>query len=130
MSYWSEEEIEKLCRFYPNTTKDEIGKMFPNRTALSIYKKAYKLCLRRKEKFAYKTDCEARAKIPYKRDKEKTSQGYILVYSPENHRANNKGRVLEHILVWETFYNREVPNGYVVHHINGIKVITELKTSV
>ena len=46
--------------------------------------------------------------------------GYVLVYMPEHPRAT-KGRVFEHIVVWEAANNMHVPDGYVVHHINEIK---------
>jgi hypothetical protein len=51
-----------------------------------------------------------------------TSSGYIRVYRPEHHKAAPKGGyVLEHILVWEEAHNKRLPDGWVVHHINGIK---------
>jgi|GEM_PF-1629221 len=47
--------------------------------------------------------------------------GYIRVYKPEYYRATSRGYVLEHILVWETYHNRRLPAGYLIHHLNGIK---------
>lgn len=54
------------------------------------------------------------------KEKIQNRDGYILVYMPEHPRAT-RNRVLEHIVVWETANNMRVPDGYVVHHINGIK---------
>lgn len=45
--------------------------------------------------------------------------GYIKVYSPNHPRVDAKGYVLEHILVWMESY--PLPEGWDVHHINGIK---------
>ena len=47
--------------------------------------------------------------------------GYICILQPNHHRANKIGYVREHILVWEKAHNRLLPNGWVVHHLNGIK---------
>lgn len=48
-------------------------------------------------------------------------QGYVLVFMPGHSRANRGNRVFEHIVVWETAHNISIPDGYVIHHINGIK---------
>lgn len=58
--------------------------------------------------------------------------GYVLIYHPEPHprriehtRKNPKWRityyVAEHILNWEKANGRYLPEGYTVHHLNGIK---------
>lgn len=47
-------------------------------------------------------------------------KGYIRILCPEHHRAV-KGYVLEHIVVWEQAHGEELPDGWVVHHLNGIK---------
>ncbi len=49
-----------------------------------------------------------------------TPFGYIKVYKPE-HPRSIRGHVFEHILVWEESHGRPLPQGWVVHHINGIK---------
>lgn len=50
----------------------------------------------------------------------RNKDGYVLIYMPEHPRAV-KNRVFEHIVVWEKEHNMTIPDGYVVHHINGIK---------
>lgn len=50
------------------------------------------------------------------------SEGYVRVHRPEHPRAEKNGYVREHILVWEQYHQRKVPKGYVIHHLNGIKV--------
>ena len=54
------------------------------------------------------------------KEKIQNKEGYILLYMPEHPRAH-KNRVFEHIVIWETANNIRVPNGCVIHHINGIK---------
>lgn len=47
--------------------------------------------------------------------------GYIQIYSPGHPRADERGRIFEHIIVWETVYNRKLQKGFIIHHLNGIK---------
>ena len=46
---------------------------------------------------------------------------YNAVLKPNHPRANKDGYVQEHILVWEKHYKKELPKGWVIHHLNGIK---------
>jgi len=48
-------------------------------------------------------------------------EGYVLIYKPDHHRANRHRYVWEHILVWEETSGRLLPDGWIVHHINGCK---------
>lgn len=48
-----------------------------------------------------------------------TKGGYILLYAPEHPRASQK-YVYEHILVWEQHHKRLLPDGWLVHHLNGV----------
>lgn len=50
-----------------------------------------------------------------------TSKGYVIKLFKKHHRANNKGYVLEHILVYEQYYKCCVLKWGVIHHINKIK---------
>ena len=47
--------------------------------------------------------------------------GYTTVYMPEHPRADRRGRVLEHIVVFEKAAGLMVPAGCCVHHLNGDK---------
>lgn len=47
--------------------------------------------------------------------------GYIKILLPNHPRADSKGYVFEHIVVWERFNGKPLPEGFIVHHINGIK---------
>lgn len=54
------------------------------------------------------------------KEKTQNKEGYVLLYMPEHPRAN-RNRVFEHIVVWECANNTPIPDGCVIHHINGIK---------
>ena len=51
--------------------------------------------------------------------------GYVEVYHPKPHPrrfiVNNTYYVREHVLVWEKANGCYLPEGYVIHHLNGIK---------
>ena len=35
--------------------------------------------------------------------------------------AEGGGYIAEHLIAWEKYHNEELPQGYVIHHLNGIK---------
>jgi len=43
--------------------------------------------------------------------------GYAMLIDP----SGSGIRTLEHRLVWEQTHKREIPKGWIVHHLNGIK---------
>ena len=47
--------------------------------------------------------------------------GYYRIYKPEHHRADKRGYVSEHIVVWEEANGRKLRDDEVVHHLNGVK---------
>jgi hypothetical protein len=49
--------------------------------------------------------------------------GYIMLYMPDHPRASvgNGTYVFEHIVIWERTHNQPLPDGWVVHHLNGVK---------
>lgn len=53
--------------------------------------------------------------------KTRTNRGYLQVYKPGHYRSGPNGYVFEHIYVWEEVHNKRLPEGWVVHHLNGIK---------
>ena len=58
----------------------------------------------------------------YKGGRWKSSRdGYIFLLRREHLKANSLGYIGEHIIVWEEANNTPIPEGYVVHHINGVK---------
>lgn len=50
-----------------------------------------------------------------------TTQGYILIYSPEHPNKNPNGYVREHRLVMESMIGRYLESNEEVHHKNGIR---------
>ncbi len=51
----------------------------------------------------------------------KINKGYVEIYMPDHHLANTKGYVREHCYVWEEHNQMQIPDGWHVHHLNGIK---------
>jgi hypothetical protein len=47
--------------------------------------------------------------------------GYVRLYLPSHHRADNHGRVYEHIVVAEEHFNIVIDRSKHVHHKNGVK---------
>lgn len=55
------------------------------------------------------------------RDGRVLSNDYVFMLQPSHPRASKWGYVREHILVWEHIHQRLLPQGWAVHHLNGIK---------
>ena len=119
MNLWSEKETDLLKKLYNKVTNEELQMLFPNKTFLSIYKKAYSLGLRKDKSISWLNRSISRRGI--KKEITFTSKGYKKIYLPEHHRADKRGRVFEHIVVWELANDQKLPDGCCVHHINGIK---------
>ncbi len=49
------------------------------------------------------------------------SDGYWMIYCPDNPRAYKNGYLFKHTYIWEQSNQKPLPKGWVVHHINGIK---------
>lgn len=47
------------------------------------------------------------------------SEGYIMLYAPHHHRANQSGYAAEHVLVAETATGFPLRREHEVHHVNG-----------
>ena len=57
----------------------------------------------------------------WKGGRRKRVHGYIQLKNPSHPRASKDGGyVFEHILVWERVHDKPLPEGWVVHHLNGI----------
>lgn len=77
-------------------------------------------------KIAYAIGCKQRPKMmgpdnPAWKGGRAYSDGYILVKCRGHHLANKQGYVMEHILVWEETHRMPLPQGWVIHHLNGIR---------
>ena len=118
MRKWTNDELILLKENFSKMSNSDIVKIFSNRSLVSIYKKAWKMGLKRNEEIMFQHRSQGRVWIHKSR---KNKKGYVLIYNPKHHRADSNGRVFEHIVVWENYYKKEIPDGYVIHHINGIK---------
>lgn len=55
----------------------------------------------------------------WKGGRHETVRGYVRVYAPDHPRSSKEGYVFEHILVVEEAMGKPLPDGAVVHHVNG-----------
>lgn len=121
---WSKEDVNVLKMKYSTSTNDELFAMFPNRSALGIYKKAYSLNLHKTEETTFKNRslCRQGEKgSNWHGGKSITTKGYILVKCPDHPRADKKGYVMEHIIVFERETGVSVPPNCDIHHLDGNK---------
>lgn len=98
--------------------------MFSNRTFLSIYKKAWKLNLKRYDEIEFINRSVARSgekSGSWKGGKKLNKGGYFLLLNKNHPRSDRNGYVLEHICVFEKETGITVPLDCCVHHINGDK---------
>jgi hypothetical protein len=123
-NYWTPKDIELLKEKYNEVSNDELLKLFPDRSPQGIYKKAYKLGIRKSPEMTHINRGNARRgeKCPsWKGGKRITAKGYITIKRPEHHRADRRGYVMEHIVVFEEATGIKVPPNCAVHHIDGNK---------
>jgi hypothetical protein len=121
---WTEEETKILIDNYAISTNEDMRLLLPNKTDLAIYKKAYKIGLKRTKEIEFLNRSSAKKGEKcnfWKGGVCKTSQGYIAVKMPSHHRADKHGYVLEHILIFEKETGIKVPKSCCVHHLNGNK---------
>ena len=123
-SKWTADEVSILITNYNKVSNTTLQQMIPDKTALAIYKKAYKLGLRKDPVIEFLNRSEARKgekASNWRGGVRKTKKGYRLVLCPGHHRADKKGYVMEHIFVWEKECGIPLPDNCCVHHLNGIK---------
>ena len=53
--------------------------------------------------------------------KRHNTKGYVEVKRSDHPRANPRGWVAEHLLVWEEINKQSLPEGWHIHHLNGIR---------
>ena len=124
MKTWTAEEVEVLFSFYNTATNSQLALALPNKTPLAIYKKAYKLGLRKTAEAEYRNRSEARSgekSSKWKGGVTTTRNGYRRRLNRNHPRADKQGYVMEHILVWEEATGIPVPINCCIHHLNGIK---------
>lgn len=124
MKKWTEEELELLKREYATSTNEKLCELFPDRTPLSVYKKAKKLGFYKTKEieFINRSNANKGEKCAnWKGGIRKTSKGYLEVLKPNHPRADSNGYVMQHIVVFEEATGVSVPENCVIHHINGNK---------
>ncbi len=124
MKTWTDEESQRLKDNYNKLTNSELQKLFPNKTPQAIYKKAYKMGMRKTSDIEWKNRSEVRSGDKGSRwngGVRVTHHGYRQVLCKGHPRADKAGYVMEHILVWERESGASVPVGCCVHHLNGDK---------
>lgn len=124
MKTWTDNEISTLVTYYNSIGNEELVNLFPGKTITAICKKARKLGLRKSKEIEYLNRSNARKgdkSSNWKGGISKSSKGYRLILKPDHHRADSKGYVLEHILIFEEKTGLQVPDNCCIHHLNGDK---------
>ena len=99
-------------------------KLFPNKSELAVYKKAYSLGIRKDKEIEFINRSNARKRensSNWKGGIKKTPKGYRQLLMPEHKRADASGYVMEHIVIYESETGIEIPPNCCIHHLNGIK---------
>ena len=121
---WSGEETELLIEKYNSVSNEELLKLFPDRTYISLYKKARKLGIYKNKNIEFMNRSLANRGEKsgnWNGGKRKTSKGYIQILCPDHPRADSSGYVMEHIVIFERETGIEIPQNCCIHHLNGNK---------
>jgi hypothetical protein len=124
MQRWSETDKSYLKSNYNLMTDIQLMEHFNNRSWLSIYKEATGMGLRRNKaiEFLNRSASKKGEKSPnWHGGKTTNRKGYILRLMRGHPRADKKGYVMEHILVWEEATGISVKKDCCIHHLNGKK---------
>lgn len=119
MKTWTTEEIDVLIQNYNVVSNETLATLIPNKTKQGIYKKAYKLGLRKSKEIEFLNRSLSRKRergSNWNGGVRVTKRGYRQVLSPEHSRADSSGYVMDHILVWERETGFPVPDGCCIHH--------------
>lgn len=124
MKTWTAEETAILVENYNKVSNTELLALIPAKSAQGIYKKAYKMGLRKTQEITFKNRSEAtrgEKSANWKGGKRMTSRGYRQLFMPDHPRADSSGYVMEHIIVWEKATGTQLPQNCCIHHLNGNK---------
>lgn len=108
---------------YPTSTMEEMAELLPGRTRCAINIKAHKLGISKtpetttRIKQAAMLDENGHGR--FWQGGTYLSNGYRFVQCPGHPRADASGYVQEHILIMESIIGGHLPEGTVVHHLNG-----------
>ena len=121
---WTTEETALLKKKYNAVSNEELLKLFPDRTYISIYKKARKLGMYKDEGIEFLNRSNVRKGEKgsnWNGGVRTTRKGYRQVLKPDHPRADSGGYVMEHIVVFEQETGIVVPDNCCIHHLNGDK---------
>ena len=124
MKTWTKEEISVLLDSYSTVSKTELLCLIPGKSESAIYKKAYRLGLKKGLEAEYQSRSDARKgdkAANWKGGVRHTRRGYRQLLIPGHPRSDAGGYVMEHIVVWEQNTGIRVPDNCVIHHLNGNK---------
>jgi hypothetical protein len=124
MKTWTSEETAILVENYNKVSNTELLALIPAKSARGIYKKAYKMGLRKTPEITFKNRSEARRgekSASWNGGKRMTRNGYRQLLMPGHPRADSTGYVMEHIIVWEKASGMQLPHNCCIHHLNGNK---------
>ena len=124
MKTWTDEEVATLIMWYDAVSNEQLCVLLPNKSPLAIYKKAYKMGLRKTPEIEFLNRSEARKGEKgsnWKGGVKITKAGYRQRLLPDHPRSDSCGYVMEHILVWEEKTGVPVPKNCCIHHLNGNK---------
>lgn len=124
MKTWTSEEKAVLVENYNKVSNSELLALIPTKSALGIYKKAYKMGLRKTPEITFKNRSEAKRgekSAAWNGGIRTTGRGYRQVLMPGHPRADSSGYVMEHIVVWEKASGMPLPPNCCIHHLNGNK---------
>ncbi len=106
------EEIKELYLSGLSTT--QIAKKF-NTNCLTIWHRLKKCGVLLRKDFRGKRNGN------WKGGRHLNHSGYIDILNPDHTEKSKTYYILEHIWVWQKVHNKKLPDGYIVHHLNGIK---------
>lgn len=115
-------DIDKIISLYESgKSRLELGRLFGvHENVIKDRLKSNNIPLRsRKEAFAFINQTGEKSSN-WNGGRFKNSSGYIKIHKPE-HPKSSYNYVYEHHLVWEKENEKLLPDGWVIHHINGIK---------
>ena len=124
MKTWTDEEIRILSENYNRVSNEQLSRLIPNKSRYAIYKRAYKMGLRKTKEMEFINRSEVRKGekgANWKGGTRETRKGYKQILAPDHPRADAAGYVMEHILVWEKETGVPVPQNCCIHHLNGDK---------
>ena len=124
VNYWTKREVDILKMYYFNSTATELKALLHQRDINSIRKKARSLGMYVPPSLEFKNRSNAHTgenSYQWKGGRKITPKGYVQILKKGHPRADSNGYVLEHILVWEKYTGMQIPDGMVIHHLDGNK---------